>query len=462
MVEAVTIPYNFEPRAYQYEVFREMDSGKIRAFLRWSRRAGKDKTCFNYLIKRAIAEKGVYFYFFPSYSQGRKAVWEAIQDGEKLLDHIPKGLAKFNNNEMKIELANGSIIRIVGTDNYDSIVGTNPIGLVFSEYSLQDPAVWEYMQPILAQNGGWAIFNGTPRGKNHMYDLECSALKRPDQWCVSVVQSLSPDLPHFYPVNSRNPDPNSAESIQENLSRIQDARDSGMTEETVASEFGVSYTAAAEGTYYADLIEKARSQGRIGAYPYDDHCWVDTFWDLGKNDSTVIWFRQQKGDRLIFFDYLEDSGKTPAHYVQLLQEKGYRYRTHYLPHDAAHDTFTGCAKDIIEACLIQANISDRVEVAEKPNSKMQAINAVRARFSRYFFNGESGDVMDGIIKLSLYHRKFDPKRKVFLEHPVHDWTSHCADALSTEALTADINEIIIATINRPYITEFNPIDDDNL
>lgn len=454
--ESITIPYNFTPRDYQLKVFEEMDSGKTRAFMRWSRRAGKDKTCFNYLIKRALQEKGVYFYFFPSYSQGRKAIWETIQDGERLLDHIPKGWAKFNNNEMKIELANGSVIRVVGTDNYDSIVGTNPIGVIFSEYSLQDPTAWDYIQPILAQNGGWAIFNGTPRGKNHMYDLEQLAKNRPDQWCISVVQSLTPDLPNFFPVNAKNPYADNA--IEENIARIQDARDSGMTEDTVASEFGVSYTAAAEGTYYADLIEKARQGGRIGEYPHRENLWVDTFWDIGKNDSTVIWFRQQVNDALVWIDYLEDTGKTPYDYVAMLQERGYKYRTHFLPHDAKHDNFTGCAADQLRTSMQSVGISDDIMIAPRPANKLMAINAVRTRFSRYYFNESL--CLDGITKLSLYHRRFDPKRRVFLDQPVHDWTSHAADAISTEGLTADQNECIIGDTQIEIKTEFNPYGDE--
>ena len=109
---------------------------------------------------------------------------------------------------------------------------------------------------------------------------------------------------------------------------------------------------------------------------------------------------------------------------------------------------------------MSAGMSDDVSVADRPNTKMQAINAVRARFSRYYFNEELCG--EAIVKLALYHRKFDPKRKTYLEHPVHDWTSHCADAMTTEALTADVNENSMVTHLRTYITEFNPLDDSNL
>lgn len=104
---------------------------------------------------------GAYYYFFPTYNQGRKILWDGRdKEGFKFMDHIPQELrVRTDNQQMLIEIRGGSIFQIIGTDNVDSIVGTNPIGCVFSEYSLQDPIAWDYMRPILAENGGFAIFN---------------------------------------------------------------------------------------------------------------------------------------------------------------------------------------------------------------------------------------------------------------------------------------------------------------
>lgn len=437
----------FDPRAYQEPLFRAFDSGQYnRFFLRWCRRAGKDKTCLNLMIREMFARVGIYYYFFPSYQQGRKAIWEGIdKDGFKFLHHFPQQYVKsINNNEMKIELLNGSIFRLIGTDNYDSVMGTNPCGCVFSEYSLQDPSAWDYIRPILAQNKGWAIFNGTPRGKNHMYDLE-AAVTGQKTWFISELQSLWADLPNYYPVVT--------------LEDIELERQSGMTEEVIEQEFGVSYVAGQKGAYYSDQIIKAREQGRIGKFMPNDHLWVDTFWDLGYRDDTAIWFRQQEGNALVWIDYYEDSGKDLAHYVQVLQSKGYRFRCHYVPHDAHQGKFqVGLShKDMLVKLLEQAGLESHVIVAKKPGTKQQAIDAVRARFSRYFFNEPL--VGDGIIKLSLYHRQYNKQRQVFLDHPVHDWTSHAADALSTEALTKDDQEDVFTNNIAPsIITKFDPLD----
>jgi len=181
----ITLPHKFEPRPYQLPFFRAMDGGLKRAVLVHHRRAGKDKACLNFLTKKMLERVGAYFYILPTYTQAKKIIWEGIdKDGFKFLDHIPKEIRKrVDNTEMVIELKNGSIFRLIGSDKIDSIVGTNPVGIVFSEYSLQDPSAWQMLRPILAENGGWAVFNFTPRGKNHAYGIFKIASKSEHWFC---------------------------------------------------------------------------------------------------------------------------------------------------------------------------------------------------------------------------------------------------------------------------------------
>ena len=171
-MSAIDIPFNFKPRAYQLPLLRAMDSGCKRACCVWHRRAGKDKTLINIAVKKMFERVGVYYYYFPTMTQGRKILWDGMDKaGFKFIDHFPREVvAKKNDQEMKIQLANGSLFQIIGTDKLEN-VGTNPVGCVFSEYSLQNPRGWDYVRPILAENGGWAIFNFTPRGKNHAHEL---------------------------------------------------------------------------------------------------------------------------------------------------------------------------------------------------------------------------------------------------------------------------------------------------
>lgn len=184
----IKIPYNFTPRKYQIPFLRAWDSGIKRLFIVWHRRSGKDKTVIANLIKRMMERKGTYYYTLPTYSQARKIVWlGADKEGFKFLDHFPKELVKnVNQQEMTIELVNGSIMQLIGADNIDRIVGTNPVGVVFSEYALMKPEVWNFIYPILKENGGWAVFVMTPRGTNHAYDL-MNKIKDDPNWFVQVL-----------------------------------------------------------------------------------------------------------------------------------------------------------------------------------------------------------------------------------------------------------------------------------
>lgn len=185
----ITIPHRYQPRTYQLPLLRALDRGFTRAIIVWHRRSGKDKTCFNYMIKRAVNKVGTYFYLLPTFTQAKRVIWDNIDnDGFKMLDHIPKEIVKNTNaTELKIELINGSIIQLLAADEFKkSGVGTNPIGVVFSEYSISDHEAWKYLSPILAANGGWAIFNYTPRGINHAHALLQMARDN-DKWFTEVL-----------------------------------------------------------------------------------------------------------------------------------------------------------------------------------------------------------------------------------------------------------------------------------
>src|SRR5258708_5546794 len=180
------VPVNYKPRSYQRAFLDAMQERK-RAVLVWHRRAGKDKTTLNFTITKMLERVGLYYYFFPTYAQGKKILWDGIgKDGFAFMKHFPDEIvADRNETEMQIKLTNGSIFQIIGTDKMDSIVGTNPIGCVFSEYALQNPKGWDLMRPVLRENGGWAVFVYTPRGKNHGHRLYDNVRKYPDRWYVS-------------------------------------------------------------------------------------------------------------------------------------------------------------------------------------------------------------------------------------------------------------------------------------
>jgi hypothetical protein len=185
----INLPHKYYPRDYQLNFLKSLDNGIKRAVIVWNRRSGKDKTCFNYMVKKAFDRVGTYFYFLPTYSHAKKVIWDNIDnDGLRMLDHIPKELIKKTNaTELKIELINGSVIQLIASDEFKTGgVGTNPIGVVFSEYSVGDEYGWRFASPILAANGGWAIFNFTPRGMNHAFTLLQQA-RGNDKWFAEVL-----------------------------------------------------------------------------------------------------------------------------------------------------------------------------------------------------------------------------------------------------------------------------------
>jgi phage terminase large subunit len=164
-VESQIIWHKFKPREYQLPIIEAFESGQYKKLLVVAaRRMGKDFVAWNLLKRAALWRVGTYYYIFPTYASGKKILWDATTiDGVRFLDYIPKELVEsINGQEMKIRLINGSLIQILGSDNPDSVVGTNPIGCVFSEYALQDPRGYALTRPILAANGGWAFFVSTP------------------------------------------------------------------------------------------------------------------------------------------------------------------------------------------------------------------------------------------------------------------------------------------------------------
>ena len=185
----IELPHDWEPRPYQLPVLEYLDGGGDRACTVWHRRAGKDATALNYTAKSAFERVGTYWHLLPEQRQARKVIWNGLdKQGRRFIDQAfpPEVRAKKREDEMLMELVNGSLWQLAGADNYNSLVGSNVVGVVFSEWSLTDPAAWDYIRPILAENNGWAWFIYTPRGKNHGYQTLQRALKS-QRWFAEVL-----------------------------------------------------------------------------------------------------------------------------------------------------------------------------------------------------------------------------------------------------------------------------------
>lgn len=403
----ITLPHNFTPRPYQENFFSAMNKGCKRAILVWNRRAGKDTCAWNYLIYTAYETKGIYYYVFPTFSQGRKVLWDGMtNEGHKFIDFIPKPLIKnVNNQEMKVRLINGSLIQIVGSDNYDAIMGTNPTGCIFSEYSLQNPNAWQFMRPILDANGGWAIFVFTPRGSNHakvLYDM-AQEPKNKEKW---YCEKLTNNETHTY-----------TEKM------LADMESEGMSPDMLQQEIYCSFTLGIMGSYYAKYIEECRNSSRIGNVPHDNHVRVCTSFDLGYGDSTVIIFFQVCGNELHIIDHYENHGKELAHYAKVLKDKPYIYDRHFAPHDIdRHELSMG-----LSPREVGADIGLNFVVLPTLRMSLESgIEAARSIFPRIWIDENACKKL--IVSLENYRCEYDEGRQLYKPKPVHDKHSHSADA----------------------------------
>ncbi|MHC4397969.1 MAG: hypothetical protein ACYS1A_20185 [Planctomycetota bacterium] len=405
----------------------------------------------NFNIKKMFERDGIYYYLFPTFAQGRKILWDGIdRDGMPFLNHFPPELIiSRNNSEMKITLetkTGHSIFQIIGTDNYNSIMGTNPVGCTFSEYSLQNPLVWDFIRPILTENGGWALFNYTPRGKNHGWDLYEMARDNPKWFCqlLTVNHTKRPD---GLPVISEE--------------AIQDERDAGMDEDMIQQEYYCSFDAANQGAYYSNQFKKIDEEGRIRIVPYQPALPVETFWDLGVGDSNPIWFVQRNADKFGVIDFYENNNVGLDHYIPFVLSLPYNYSSHWAPHDIKVREYDSAMSRIESAKNMMARLRESnpdktingvkyknieangIRFQVVPNISINdGIDAARRVLNKCYFDNRKHPIKPneglrgvgyGLNALRSYHKDLDEKNstgihKKYKDTPVHDWSSHASDA----------------------------------
>lgn len=430
--EAVVLPFRYIARDYQQPLWEKhfprdaLEEGIRRGLYIWHRRAGKDKTIFNLTVMKALERVGTYLYFLPTQTQARKVIWnERGKDGLKLFDHIPQSLLAKppNATEMRAELITGSAIQVGGSDNYDAWMGTNPVGIVLSEWSLCDPTAWEYFRPILVENDGWAIFIYTPRGKNHGWHL------------YKTMQRAMKRNPRRVFVQLLTIDDTGAISKQ----AVQDEQDEGMSEEMVQQEFYCSFDEFNEGVYLGRQLKAAYKDERIGWHPLEKGVEVHTFWDIGMRDSTAVWLVQQIGAEVRCVGYYQNSGEEFAHYAKWVKdwarENEVPLGEHYGPHDLEVREWFGSGD------LADTKGKTRLERAAKMGFKFRLvkrvsvpdkIEAARGFMPRCTFHEKGCEL--GLDGLGSFTKEWDDKLKDWKEQPVHNWAEHPFSAFATLAL----------------------------
>jgi phage terminase large subunit len=412
-------PNGWQPRDYQMPLWSYLQGGGKRADVAAHRRWGKDDVALNWAAHAASERKGIYWHMLPEAAQGRKAIWDAVNPhtGRKRIDEaFPRqSRAARVGGEMKLELVNGSVWQVVGSDNFNALMGSPPAGVVFSEWSLSKPDAWTYIRPILAENDGWALFLWTPRGRNH---------------AVKAFESRARD-PSWFTLRSAVTD---TDVFTEELLAKEQAEmiaEAGSKEEGLAryaSEYLVEFDAAAPGAYYASLLAEAGKAGRIGRVPYDPAIRVDTAWDLGIADYTAIWYFQQVGREVRAIDYFETSGEGLADIVrQAMGAKPYVFGTHYLPHDVMIREY-GSGRSRLEtlASLGLRNVTPGVAAQGD-----ERINAARLMIPMTWFDAEACAL--GLERLRAYRKRWSRGTRSYVG-PLHDHSSHGADAFGEFAV----------------------------
>lgn len=404
----------FIPRPYQQSLVDTFEHGSLKRFLAiWPRRAGKDICSFNLLVRAAFKRIGTYFYVFPTFSMGRRILWDAIDiSGNRIIKYyIPDELIESKNEQqMKIRLINGSQIQILGSDDVDkSLVGTNAIGIVYSEYALQDPNAWSLAIPILKASNGWALFVSTVRGRNHFYDLYESVKNNEHWFCQKLTIE---DTQHI-----------SLEEIEREIESGQISRDLAM------QEFWNDFNLGVEGSFYGKYIDDLNKRNQIVQVPWEPYLSVHTAWDLGYNDNTSIIFFQIQGPSIRIIDHYSNNKQGLEHYARVVKDKPYTYGRHIAPHDiAVHDLSTGVSR---WKMMHDLGITFLKNEGKLP-SVDDGIEAVRRILPRCWFDKER---CQNLIKsLENYRQEYDNKRKVYKANPLHDWSSHDADSFRYLAL----------------------------
>lgn len=412
---------NWTPRPDQMPLWRYLTGGGKRAIEIAHRRWGKDDVALHATAVAAHRRVGTYWHLLPQQNQARRAIWNAVnpKTGRRRIDDaFPHELrANTRDDEMLIRFKSGSTWQVLGSDNYDALVGAPPIGVVFSEFALSDPQAWSLIRPILLENGGWAAFITTPRGRNHAFRMFEMA-RQSSEWHAEVVTVEDSKII-------------GVDDLKRELAELVSERGESDGQAIYDQEWMCSWSAALPGAYYARTVDAIEKAGQITAVRHNPARQVHTAWDLGANDATVIWFMQWTGVGWAFIDYIANTNVGIEWYVNELRAKPYNYGEHLLPHDGGAKNVrveaAGTIKDTMETLGLE-----NIRIVPRTVSVANDINEVRKVIPICFFDAEK--CAHGIDALRAYRREWSEPLKSYKDAPLHDWASDPADAFRTFAM----------------------------
>lgn len=412
----------WQPRPYQRPMWDYLERGGKRAIGIWHRRAGKDDVMLHRAAVAAFEREATYWHCLPEFAQARKAIWNAVNPhtGVRRVDEaFPHELrANTNDQEMFIRFKNGSTWQVIGSDRYNNLVGAGVAGVTFSEWAICNPAAWGFISPMMRENNGWAAFITTPRGRNHAHDLYNMARENPEWFAERLsVQDTAAFTPDQLD-----------EILQTDYIALY-GEDIGRAQ--FEQEYLVSFNAAILGAFYAREMVAVRNEGRIDpaldAIPDRP---VHRAWDIGVRDDTTIWWFQMVGAQLFILDSYSASGVGVDHYAEIVEQRrnehGWIDGKDYVPHDArVKEWGTGRTRvETMQSYGLNPHVVPQAGL-------LDGINAARRTIPRCVFHDRCED---GISALEQYRREWDDDKKAFRANPLHDWSSHYADAFRYLAL----------------------------
>ena len=396
--DAIRPAVDYVPRK-QFYSFHVRD--KRWAIIVAHRRAGKTVACVMELLTRALAtpkKEARYAYIAPFREQAKTVAWSYLKHYATAVVNDPE--KDFRESDLEVRLFNGSTVRLFGADNPNALRGMYLDGVVMDEYADMRPSLWgEVIRPTLSDRKGWAVFIGTPRGRNEFHRVYEQAGSDPSWYQLTLTASETGLLDD---------------------SELADARKT-MTENQYEQEYECSFDAAIIGAVYAKELVAARKAGRVKTVPYDASRLVYASFDIGRRDATAIWFFQVISNEIRVIDYFEDQMEAAPYYASILRGKDYAYDTLYLPHDADK----GEAATGVTFTEVMRSNGFRVQVL-KAIAVEDGINAARMIFPRCQF--DETRCAAGLEALQAYQWGYNVRMDELKNVPVHNWASHGADS----------------------------------
>ncbi len=409
MAELV-LPHKWSPRPYQRKLWDFLEGGGKRAIEIAHRRWGKDDLALHFAAVSAMQRPATIWHMLPEAAQARKAIWTAVNPhtGKRRIDEaFPQAIRSATlENEMFIRFKNGSTWAVIGSDNYDSLVGSPPAGIVFSEWARAVPASWAYLAPILVENSGWALFITTPLGNNAakaMYDMACGD----PEWFAEISTVADTGAISHKAVEAQR---------KEYKALFGETAGDALIEQ----EYYCSFSSVVPGAYYSRELTEAERDKRMTQVDIDPDLPVHSAWDLGMDDSTAIWAFQINGPELHIVDYYEASGHGAEHYASWLNQQKYR-GIDWVPHDARVREW-GSGRSRLETLRM---LGRKPRIVPE-HSLMDGINAGRLTIPQARF--DAARCARGIECLRSYQAEWDENLRTYKRTPKHDFASHAADA----------------------------------